>query len=102
MSDNDFAHSSDECIRNPAECQDGLSFSIFYKPDYAETETDSALADPSSNFEREYILSNGGDVGSPGFSIYREGDFFVQIYSYEKIVDVKVTYNKRKFFKRKL
>ena len=47
-------------------------------PDYAETETDSALADPSSNFEREYILSNGGDIGSPGFSIYREGNFSLQ------------------------
>ena len=78
MSDNDFAHSSDDCIINPAECQDGLSFSIFYMPDYAETETDSALADPSSNFEREYILSNGGDIGSPGFSIYREGNFSLQ------------------------
>ena len=43
-------------------------------PDYDETETDSALANPSANFEREYILSNGGDVGFPGFSIYREGN----------------------------
>ena len=42
-------------------------------PDYAEAETDTALADPHANFEREYILSNGGDIGSPGFSIYREG-----------------------------
>ena len=43
-------------------------------PDYAEAETDTALADPHGNFEREYILSNGGDIGSPGFSIYREGN----------------------------
>ena len=43
-------------------------------PDYAEAETDTALADPHANFEREYILSNGGDIGSPGFSIYREGN----------------------------
>ena len=43
-------------------------------PDYDETETDSALANPLANFEREYILSNGGDVGFPGFSIYREGN----------------------------
>ena len=43
-------------------------------PDYAEAETDTALADPHGNFEREYILSSGGDIGSPGFSIYREGN----------------------------
>ena len=43
-------------------------------PDYAEAETDTALADPHGYFEREYILSNGGDIGSPGFSIYREGN----------------------------
>ena len=74
LSDNDFAQSSDDCIINPDNCPDGLSFSIFYMPDYAEAETDTALADPHGNFEREYILSNGGDIGSPGFSIYREGN----------------------------
>jgi len=73
LSDNDFAHSADDCIVNPDNCPDGLSFSIFYMPDYSEAETDTALADPHANFEREYILSNGGDIGSPGFSIYREG-----------------------------
>ena len=60
-------------------------------PDYAEAETDTALADPHANFEREYILSNGGDIGSPGFSIYREGSilffesivkFFISIITY--------------------
>ena len=74
MSDNNFAQSSDDCIVNLANCEDGFSFSIFYMPDYDETETDTALANPSGNFEREYILSNGGDIGFPGFSIYREGN----------------------------
>ena len=62
-------------------------------PDYDETETDSALANPLANFEREYILSNGGDVGFPGFSIYREGNVITQSFETPYKREMKISNN---------
>ena len=64
----------DECIRNPEKCPKGLSFSLFYFPDYKEK--DSELAIPNADFETEVIISSGGDRKTPGFSIYRQGGTF--------------------------
>ena len=71
LSDAAFADEVDDCIRNPKDCPDGFSFSIFYMPDYSEL--DSQLANPSGDFDLEYILSTGGEVDTPGVAIYREG-----------------------------
>ena len=62
---------SDNCILNPANCDQGLSFSLFYMPDY--TYSDSQMANLDTEFPREYILSSGGDLGHPGFAIYLQG-----------------------------
>ena len=39
---------------------------------------DAELAVPNlaGNFEKEYILSSGGDFGIPGIAIYRQGGTF--------------------------
>ena len=71
LSDNKFAKAEDECIKNPKNCPDGFSFSLFFKPEY--TETDNELVLESDKADKEYIISNGGEVGSPGFSVYRKG-----------------------------
>ena len=71
MSDNKFAKAEDECIKNPKNCPDGFSFSLFFKPEY--TETDNELVLESDKADKEYIISNGGEVGRPGFSVYRKG-----------------------------
>ena len=71
LSDNKFAKAEDECIKNPKNCPDGFSFSLFFKPEY--TETDNELVLESDKADKEYIISNGGELGSPGFSVYRKG-----------------------------
>ena len=71
LSDNKFAKAEDECIKNPKNCPDGFSFSLFFKPEY--TETDNELVLESDKADKEYIISNGGEVGRPGFSVYRKG-----------------------------
>ena len=80
LSDNNFAKENDECIRNPGNCSNGLSFSLFYWPDYNELDAELAIPNKNlagnSNFEKEYILSSGGDFGIPGIAIYRQGGTF--------------------------
>ena len=74
MSDNDFAIEDDQCITNPVHCKNGFSFSLFYFPEYAET--DSELAAPDADFDKEYLFSSGGDHGHPGVAVYRQGGTF--------------------------
>ena len=76
LSDNNFAKENDECIRNPGHCSNGLSFSLFYWPDYNELDAELAIPNLAGNFEKEYILSSGGDIGIPGIAIYRQGGTF--------------------------
>lgn len=71
LMDDEFALPDDLCIRNPSNCTDGLSFSLFFKPTYDEA--DHEMVDPTNNYEKEYILSTGGDVGTPGVAIFRQG-----------------------------
>ena len=76
LSDNNFAKENDQCIRNPGYCSNGLSFSLFYWPDYKESDAELAIPNLAGNFEKEYILSSGGDIGIPGIAIYRQGGTF--------------------------
>ena len=76
LSDNNFAKENDQCIRNPGYCSNGLSFSLFYWPDYKELDAELAVPNLAGNFEKEYILSSGGDFGIPGIAIYRQGGTF--------------------------
>jgi len=85
LSDKDFALGTDTCILNPRNCQNGLSVGFFYKMEYevegcSDTSSGGECIDPASletnftrSFRRSYLLSTGGEAGSPGISIYREG-----------------------------
>ena len=59
------------CVTNPENCEDGISFSLFYYADYEEEEAE--LFNQDTDFQREYIVSTGGENGTPGFAIYRKG-----------------------------
>ena len=49
----------------------GTSVSVFYKLEFDVNPKD--LENFTKTFERETILSTGGDYGVPGFQIYRDG-----------------------------
>ena len=49
---------------------------MFYWPDYKELDADLAVPNLAGKFEKEYILSSGGDFGIPGIAIYRQGGTF--------------------------
>ena len=72
LSDSTFANTNDKCIQNPINCPEGFSFSLFYKPEYAETDNELVI-EGIDKHEKEYIISNGGDIGTPGFAVYRQG-----------------------------
>ena len=69
--DSKFAIETDKCILNPANCVNGTSVSVFYKLEFDVNPKD--LENFTKTFERETILSTGGDYGVPGFQIYRDG-----------------------------
>lgn len=70
MYDTDFANDNDNCTRNPINCKKGVSISLFYKNiDTVKPEDMVSTA----QFPRKYILSTGGEGGSPGISIFLEG-----------------------------
>ena len=70
--DKDFASLADGCVRNPSDCPQGFSVSLFYRPAY-DRDPEEFIGLNASASPIEYILSNGGAVGQPGFSIYRRG-----------------------------
>jgi len=72
LADNNFAGDSDTCILNPRNCPNGLSVSFFSKLEYW-VDPDTLETNFTRNFTRHYLLSTGGDRGSPGIAIYREG-----------------------------
>lgn len=59
-------------MTNPANCDNGISFALFYYPDYDEQDEEDFF-NPTKTFEKEYILSTGGEDGTPGIAIYRQG-----------------------------
>jgi len=93
LTDSDFATSDDICIMNPKNCEKGLSASLFYKLEF-DVNPDDLETNFTKKFTREYILSTGGDSGSPGFSIYRDGPIMGAILSTgEETWEVKVMGN---------
>ena len=74
MKDNKFTKENgkegDLCIRNPRDCPEGFSLSFFYQ----QPATDENYASEQEEWEREYLISTGGDEkGYPGVSIWFEG-----------------------------
>ena len=79
LSDNDFAN--ENCFSNPDSCSRGFSFSLFYYPKYKESATEILENQNISTFDREYIVSTGGEHGTPGFAIYRQGGYMGAVVS---------------------
>eukprot|EP00090_Calanus_glacialis_P035198 TRINITY_DN60141_c0_g1_i1.p1 TRINITY_DN60141_c0_g1~~TRINITY_DN60141_c0_g1_i1.p1 ORF type:complete len:923 (-),score=185.92 TRINITY_DN60141_c0_g1_i1:73-2841(-) len=78
---------------NPKNCENGLSASMFYKLEF-EVDPNDLETNFTKKFTREYILSTGGDYGSPGISIYRDGPIMGAILSTgEETWEVKVMGN---------
>ena len=65
----------DTCAKNPKECGDGLSFSIWEKFNY-DSKVMTKFDD--MDFPKKYIVSSGGEfdvvsaTSCPGFAIYRQ------------------------------
>ena len=65
----------DTCAKNPVDCEDGLSFSIWEKFNY-----DSKVMTEFENMEfpKKYIVSSGAEfdvvkaTSCPGFALYRQ------------------------------
>lgn len=72
MVKSDFGKEDDECILNPNDCDDGLSFSIWEKVTYKED-----VLNVDKDHEKQYIFSTGGDYKDdksyPGIALYHEG-----------------------------
>lgn len=93
LADTEFAATDDTCILNPKNCPDGLSVALFYKLEF-DVDPNDLETNFTKTFEREYILSTGGDYGSPGISIYRDGPIMGAILSTgEETWEVKVMGN---------
>lgn len=81
--DNNFAKPDDPCIRNPKNCENGFSFSFFHKAEYDRDAIE--IVAPENNHTKEYLASNGGEPGSPGFSIYRMGGTIGAVVSFDNL-----------------
>lgn len=95
MRDDDFIHATDECGKNPINCTDGLSFSIWEKMSYDT----NVLVDRDIKIQsRKYVVSSGADydpltgIAYPGFAIYHEGPELVAVVSTgEEVWELSVT-----------
>ena len=83
--DGKFARPQDACIRNPKNCNRGLSFSIWEKVFYSRKLIDFHPDDAA--FDKQYIFSTGGDYDAvlgqsvPGFALYHKGLDMVAVVS---------------------
>ena len=75
MVDANWAKDNDVCAKNPRDCPDGITFSIWEK----NTVDPITLAEHGrKEFDRKYIVSSGGEFNPntgfayPGFAIYRQ------------------------------
>ena len=86
--DGSYRRSTDTCIVNPVNCNDGLSFSVWEKMEHPM----DIIIDPNSaSFTKKYLISTGGDYeisadGStgrsvPGMAIYHLGLDLVAVVS---------------------
>ena len=67
----------DMCAKNPGNCEDGLSFSIWEKFNY-DPNVMINFQDSPDNFPKKYIVSSGAEFdyttakACPGFAIFRQ------------------------------
>ena len=67
----------DTCAKNPANCKDGLSFSIWEKFTY-DPDVMIRFKENPNNFPPKYIVSSGAyfdietEKSCPGFAIFRQ------------------------------
>ena len=95
MRDDHFMHDGDECAKNPINCTDGLSFSIWEKMSYDA----NVLVDRENKIQgRKYVVSSGADYDPltgrayPGFAVYHEGPELVAVVSTgEEVWELSVT-----------
>lgn len=85
-----------KCVKNPRDCVDGLSFSIWEKIDFDE----NIMVDykKSGEMPRRYVMSTGAQydrevaVAWPGFAIYHQGvDLVAVVSTGEEVYEVRVT-----------
>ncbi|XP_037075286.1 uncharacterized protein LOC119096474 [Pollicipes pollicipes] len=74
MTHTGWASKRDPCARNPADCTEGFSFSLWVRLELEDTESmfDTEAQESSGETpRRRYLLSSGGDdAGSPGIALY--------------------------------
>ena len=58
LTDSEFKEDEDNCTKNPKDCNDGMSASLFYKLEF-DVDPDDLESNSTKNFTREYILSTG-------------------------------------------
>jgi hypothetical protein len=61
--DNNFAYDVDDCIRNPVNCAEGFTASVFFMSDFDDA---IKLIDGTAAAAEEFIISTGGTDGQPG------------------------------------
>ncbi len=75
MSDSSWVKDNDACARNPKDCPDGLTFSIWEKNTFDPIDL---AYHGNKAFKKKYLVSSGCEYNAetgyayPGFSIYRE------------------------------
>ena len=85
----------DDCAANPADCDNGLSFSIWERMSY---DTNVLVDRDTKTQSRKYIVSSGADYDPltgnayPGFALYHEGPELVAVVSTgEEVWELSVT-----------
>ena len=75
--DGSFVQTGDECMKNPKNCDRGLSFSIFEKVYYPRAIID--IHPDGQDWDKKYVFSTGGDYDKtlaktvPGIALYHKG-----------------------------
>ncbi|KAK3858005.1 hypothetical protein Pcinc_035777 [Petrolisthes cinctipes] len=73
----DYTHKFDNCSRNPAECEDGFSISVWYKTYYEST---AETHNTDATGKKQTLFSTGGDAeGHPGVHAYLEDDLELNV-----------------------
>jgi len=95
VTDGKFKKSTDNCISNPSNCKNGLSFSVWEKVEHPM----DIVNDPNNAdlFNKKYIVSTGADYDRtlqkniPGFAIYHHGlDLIAIVSTGEDVWELKV------------
>jgi len=93
--DSKFRLRSDNCMQNPAKCNEGLSIAIWEKVTHPRKLID--LDPDTGDFEKKYIFSTGADYdydlkkSVPGVALYHQGmDIVAQVNTGEDIWELRV------------